>query len=84
MRSAGNGCRKGALDTFQEASGLVGCDAGMVVSDVSKHFRREFRENGYGDSDTLFRSVNLYAHVPHVLTKFGEIRFRGLSDNSTV
>jgi len=55
----------------------------MVVSDVSKHLRREFRENGLGDSDTLFRSVIFSAHFPRVLAKFGEIRFRGLSDNST-
>jgi hypothetical protein len=83
MRSTATGYRKGALHTFYEASDLVGCDVGMVVSDVSKHLRREFRENGLGESDTLFRSVSFYAHFPHVLTKFGEIRFRGLSDNST-
>jgi len=83
MGSTGTGNRKGALYTFYEALGLVGCDVGMVVSDVSKHLRHEFRENGLGDSDTLFRSVNFCAHFPHVLAKFGEIRFRRLSDNST-
>jgi len=80
MRSTGTGYRKSALHTFYEAAGLVGCDVGMVVSDVTKYLRRE---NGLGDSDTLYRSVNLYAHFSHVLTKFGEIRFRGLSDNAT-
>jgi hypothetical protein len=83
MRSTGTGYKKGALHTFYEASGLLGSDVTMMVSDVSKRLRREFRENGLGDSDTLFRSVNFYAHFSNVLTKFGEIRFRGLSDNST-
>lgn len=82
MRRTGTGNRKGALDTFYEASSLVGCDVGMVVSDVSKHLRREFRENGLGDNDTSLR-VGFYVHFPHVLTKSGEIRFTGLSDSST-
>jgi hypothetical protein len=83
MGSTGTGNRKGVHDTFYEVSGLVGCDVGMVVSDVSKHLRHEFRENGLGDSDTLFRNINFCAYFPHVLNKFGEIRFRRLSDNST-
>jgi hypothetical protein len=60
MRSTGTGYRKSALHTFCEAAGLVGCDVGMVVSDVSKYLRREFREDGLSDSDTLFWSVTLY------------------------